>query len=181
MVKTLSSDAFEGRGPATAGEKRTIDYVTSQMQAAGVQPGGDVQEDGTRAWTQAVPLLRSDIAGTPALSVSVDGKPRALTQGEEIAVRAALDGSKSVEITDAPIVFVGYGVTAPERDWDAFKGVDLKGKIALVLVNDHDSETGSSGPGGSDFGSTATTHYGRWHHTEPETYPQGANCQLAPH
>src|SRR3546814_281845 len=74
MVKTLSSDAFEGRGPATAGEKRTIDYVTSQMQAAGVQPGGDVQEDGTRAWTQAVPLLRSDIAGTPALSVSVDGK-----------------------------------------------------------------------------------------------------------
>src|SRR3546814_4015901 len=100
MVKTLSSDAFEGRGPATAGEKRTIDYVTSQMQAAGVQPGGDVQEDGTRAWTQAVPLLRSDIAGTPALSVSVDGKPRPLTQGEEIAVRAAMDGSKSVEITD---------------------------------------------------------------------------------
>src|SRR3546814_3051404 len=102
MVKTLSADDFEGRGPATAGEKKTIDYVTAQMQAAGVQPGGDVQEDGTRAWTQAVPLLRSDIAGAPKLSVSVDGKPRALTQGGEIAVRAAMDGSRSGEIVDAP-------------------------------------------------------------------------------
>src|SRR3546814_4723488 len=85
------------------------------MQAAGVQPGGDVQEDGTRAWTQAVPLLRSDIAGAPKLSVSVDGKPRALTQGGEIAVRAAMDGSRSVEIVDAPIVFVGYGVRSEEH------------------------------------------------------------------
>src|SRR3546814_18355969 len=108
------------------------------MQAAGVQPGGDVQEDGTRAWTQAVPLLRSDIAGAPKLSVSVDGKPRALTQRGEIAVRAAMDGSRSVEIVDAPIVFVGYGVTAPERGWAEFKGVDLQGKIDPELVNDHD-------------------------------------------
>src|SRR3546814_20859259 len=103
------------------------------MQAAGVQPGGDVQEDGTRAWTQAVPLLRSDIAGTPALPVSVDGKPRPLTQGEEIAVRAAMDGSKSVEINDAPLAFVGYGLTAPERDWDVFKGPALNGHSARVL------------------------------------------------
>src|SRR3546814_13037529 len=85
------------------------------MQAAGVQPGGDVQEDGTRAWTQAVPLLRSDIAGAPKLSVSVDGKPRPLTQGGEIAVRAAMDGSRSVEIVGAPTVFVGHGVLAPGR------------------------------------------------------------------
>src|SRR3546814_469185 len=176
MVKTLSSDAFEGRGPATAGEKKTIDYVVAQMQAAGVQPGGDVQEDGTRAWTQAVPLLRSDIAGTPALSVSVDGKPRALTQGEEIAVRAAMDGSKSVEITDAPIVFVGYGVTAPERDWDDFKGVDLKGKIALVLVNDPDYETGEG-----DFGGKAMTYYGRWTYKYEEAARQGATGMLVIH
>src|SRR3546814_15517286 len=115
MVKTLSSDAFEGRGPATAGEKRTIDYVTSQMQAAGVQPGGDVQEDGTRAWTQAVLLLRSDIAGTPALSVSVDGKPRPLTQGEELAVRAALAGPQSVAATHAPPGLVEPG-RAPLRE-----------------------------------------------------------------
>src|SRR5690606_28879683 len=148
MVETLSADDFEGRGPATAGEQQTIDYGAAALRAAGVQPGGDLQAGGTRGWTQAVQLLRSNIAGTPALSVSVDGKPRALTQGEEIAVRAAMDGSKSVEITDAPIVFVGYGVTAPERDWDDFKGVDLEGKIALVLVNDPDYETGEGDFGG---------------------------------
>src|SRR3546814_2111990 len=91
-----------------------------------------------------------------------------LTQGEEIAVRAAMDGSKSVEITDAPLVFVGYGVTAPERDWDDFKGVDLKGKIALVLVNDPDYETGGSGTGGSDFGGKAMTYYGRWTYRSEE-------------
>src|SRR5690606_14152748 len=96
MVKTIAADDFEGRGPATSGEKKTIDYVTAQMQAASLQPGGDLRPDGTRAWTQAVPLLRSEIAGEPALSVSIDGEPRALTQGGEIAVRAAMDGSKSV-------------------------------------------------------------------------------------
>jgi len=176
MVKTLSADDFEGRGPATAGEKKTIDYVTAQMQAAGLQPGGDLQPDGSRAWTQAVPLLRSDIAGEPALSVTIDGKPRALGQGEEIAVRAAMDGSQSVEITDAPIVFVGYGVTAPERDWDDFKGVDLKGKVALVLVNDPDYESGEG-----DFGGKAMTYYGRWTYKYEEAARQGATGMLVIH
>src|SRR5690606_52008 len=170
------ADDFEGRGPATAGEKKTIDYVTAQMQAAGLQPGGDPQPDGTRAWTQAVPLLRSDIAGEPALSVSIDGKPRALTQSGEIAVRAAMDGSKSAQITDAPIVFVGYGVTASERDWNDFKGVDLKGKVALVLVNDPDYETGEG-----DFGGKAMTYYGRWTYKYEEAARQGATGMLVIH
>lgn len=100
-VKTLSSDEFEGRGPATAGETKTIDYVVAQMKAAGIQPGGDLK-DGKRLWTQAVPLLRTEIAGTPTLSVAVKKKARALTQGNEIAVRAALDGSKSVSFKNAP-------------------------------------------------------------------------------
>jgi len=77
-VKTLSSDAFEGRGPATAGETKTVDYVVARMKDAGLQPGGDLK-DGKRAWTQAVPLLRADIAGTPKFSVDVDGKSQALT------------------------------------------------------------------------------------------------------
>src|SRR5690606_27223757 len=139
------------------------------MQAAGLQPGGDVQADGPRAWTQAVPRLRSDTAGTPTLSVSVDGKPPTMAQGAESAVRAAMDGSKTVEINDAPIVFVGYGVTAPERDWDDFKGVDLRGKIALVLVNDPDYETGKG-----DFGGKAMTYYGRWTYKYEEAARQGA-------
>src|SRR3546814_17330923 len=102
MVKTLSSDAFEGRGPATAGEKKTIDYVVAQMQAAGVQPGGDVQADGTRAWTQAVPLLRSDLAGTPALSVILAGTPHALTQSAESRMRPAWAASLAVEVPLPP-------------------------------------------------------------------------------
>ncbi|MGN7726412.1 M28 family metallopeptidase [Luteimonas sp. 22616] len=175
MVKTLSSDAFEGRGPATAGEKKTIDYVTAQMQAAGLQPGGDLV-DGNRGWTQAVPLLRAQISGEPELSVDIDGKPQALSQGEQVAIRAAMDGSTSVEIKDAPIVFVGYGVTAPERDWDDFKGVDLKGKIALVLVNDPDFETGDG-----DFGGKAMTYYGRWTYKYEEAARQGATGMLVIH
>ena len=155
-VKTLSSDAFEGRGPATAGETRTIDYVVAQMKAAGLEPGGDLV-DGKRSWTQDVPLARFQISGTPAIEIDIDGKPQKLTQGTEIALRAAQDGSKRVDIEHAPLVFVGYGVTAPERNWDDFKGVDLKGKIAVALVNDPDYETGKG-----DFGGKAMTYYGRW-------------------
>ena len=93
-VKTLSSDAFEGRGPATPAETRTIDYVVAQMKAAGVQPGGDIV-DGKRSWTQAVPLLRSAIVGTPTLTLVIDGKLQPLTQGGQIAVRAPTNGSSS--------------------------------------------------------------------------------------
>jgi Zn-dependent M28 family amino/carboxypeptidase len=174
-VKTLSSDAFEGRGPATEGEKKTIAYVVEQMQAAGLSPGGDL-EDGKRTWTQAVPLLRSEIRGEPKLAVDFDGKPQALAQGEQIAVRAAMDGSKSVSIDGAPIVFVGYGVKAPERNWDDFKGVDLKGKVALVLVNDPDFETGQG-----DFGGKAMTYYGRWTYKYEEAARQGATGMLVIH
>ncbi|EDN84176.1 hypothetical protein BIFADO_00023, partial [Bifidobacterium adolescentis L2-32] len=102
-VKVLSSDEFEGRGPATEGEKKTIDYLIAQFKAAGVQPGGDLK-DGKRLWTQAVPLLRSQISGTPNLSVAVKKKARPLVQGNDIAVRAALDGFKAVNIKNAPLV-----------------------------------------------------------------------------
>ncbi|MHA6205459.1 M28 family metallopeptidase [Dyella soli] len=174
-VKTLASDAFEGRGPATAGETKTIDFVVAQFKAAGVQPGGDLK-NGKREWTQAVPLLQSDIAGKPALSFSVNGKNEALTQGKEIAVRAALDGSKAVSIKNAPLVFIGYGVKAPERNWDDFKGVDLKGKIAVVLINDPDFETGVG-----DFGGKAMTYYGRWTYKYEEAARQGAAGMLIVH
>ncbi len=174
-VKTLSSDAFEGRGPATPAETKTIDYVVAQMKAAGLQPGGDLS-NGKRAWTQAVPLLRTEIIGTPALSLSIDGKSQSLTQGNEIAVRAPMDGSTSVAIANAPLVFVGYGVNAPERHWDDFKGVDLHGKIAVVLINDPDFETGVG-----DFGGKAMTYYGRWTYKYEEAARQGALGMLVIH
>ena len=174
-VKVLSSDEFEGRGPATEGETKTVDYVVTQLKAAGVQPGGDLK-DGKREWTQAVPLARSEITGTPQLSVQAGGKAQPLTQGEQIAVRAAQDGTASVDIANAPLVFVGYGVKAPERGWDDFKGVDLKGKIAVVLINDPDFEGGEG-----DFGGKAMTYYGRWTYKYEEAARQGALGLLIVH
>ncbi|AZR28077.1 M28 family peptidase [Xanthomonas vasicola pv. arecae] len=174
-VKELASDAYEGRGPATAGEEKTIAYLSKQFAEAGLQPGGDLA-NGKRAWTQAVPLRRADIVGTPTISVQNAGKPQALTQGKQIAIRAALDGSSHVEIANAPLVFVGYGVKAPERNWDDFKGVDLKGKIAVVLINDPDFETGKG-----DFDGVGMTYYGRWTYKYEEGARQGALGVLVVH
>jgi Zn-dependent M28 family amino/carboxypeptidase len=174
-VKTLSSDAFEGRGPATPAETKTINYVIGQFKAAGVAPGGDLV-DGKRGWTQAVPLLRTEIEGTPDVSLNLDGKTRALTQGGEIAVRAAQDGSTHIDIEHAPLVFVGYGVSAPERHWDDYKGMDLHGKIAVVLVNDPDYATGHG-----DFGGKAMTYYGRWTYKYEEGARRGALGVLVVH
>ena len=174
-VKTLSSDAFEGRGPATPAETRTIDYVVEQMKAAGLQPGGDLK-DGKRLWTQAVPLLRSEIIGAPTLSLTLGDKSEPLTQGEQIAIRAPMNGASTIDISHAPLVFVGYGVKAPERNWDDFKGADLHGKIAVVLVNDPDFETGKG-----DFGGKAMTYYGRWTYKYEEAARQGALGLLVVH
>ena len=174
-VRELASDAYEGRSPATAGEEKTIAFLSKQFAAAGMQPGGDLQ-DGKRLWTQAVPLLKGDIVGKPVLSLSSQGKPQTLTQGQEIAVRAAMNGASSVDISNAPMVFLGYGVKAPERNWDDFKGVDLKGKIAVVLINDPDFETGAG-----DFDGKGMTYYGRWTYKYEEGARQGAAGVLIVH
>ena len=174
-VKVLSSDAYEGRAPATEGEKKTVAYIIEQYKAAGLQPGGDLK-DGQRAWTQDVPLARFETEGPVAVSVNLGGKTQTWTQGEEVALRAAQTGADRVSIKDAPIVFVGYGVTAPERNWDDFKGQDLKGKIALVLVNDPDFETGKG-----DFGGKAMTYYGRWTYKFEEAARRGAAGFLVVH
>ena len=173
--KMLSSDDFEGRAPATPGEEKTVAYVTAQMQAAGLQPGGDLK-DGKRAWTQAVPLGRFEIKGPMDLQLSAGGTTQKLSQGEEITVRAAMNGDKAVAIQDVPLVFVGYGIKAPERNWDDFKGVDLHGKIAVALINDPDFETGVG-----DFGGKAMTYYGRWTYKYEEAARQGAIGLLIVH
>ena len=174
-VQVLSSDAYEGRAVATPGETRTVDYLIRQFREAGLQPAGDLV-DGKRAWTQDVPLGRFEITGPVTVSVG-DGKARtAWTQGSEIAVRAAMNGAHQVAIADAPLVFVGYGVTAPERHWDDFKGVDLKGKIAVVLINDPDVDGGEG-----DFGGKAMTYYGRWTYKYEEMARRGAVGTLIVH
>ncbi|MBV8685873.1 MAG: M28 family peptidase [Alphaproteobacteria bacterium] len=178
-VRILSSDEYQGRGPATAGETKAVDYIVAQMKAAGLQPGGAIVR-GKRGWTQDVPLLRASIEGSPALAFDLGGRRQAVTQGEEIAVRAALTGAHRVTLRDAPLVFVGYGVKAPERNWDDFKGVDLKGKVMVVLVNDPDFEAGATGSGG-DFGGKAMTYYGRWTYKYEEAARQGAAGVLVVH
>ncbi|MBA2935020.1 M28 family peptidase [Sphingomonas sp. CGMCC 1.13654] len=167
-IRTLSSDAFEGRGPATAGETKTLAYLIQQFQAAGLQPGGPLK-NGKRGWTQDVPLLRSEIVGQPDIAMDIAGAKTPLVQGNEIAIRAPMDGEKTIAIDNAPLIFVGYGVKAPERNWDDFKGVDLHGKIMVVLVNDPDYETGQG-----DFGGKAMTYYGRWTYKYEEGARQGA-------
>lgn len=175
IVKTVSGDDFEGRAPATPAEAKTVDYLIAQFKAAGLVPGGDL-EGGRRGWTQSVPLVKTEFRGTPQITLQVGTQRDALAQGEQIAVRAALDGSTAVSIQQAPLVFVGYGVSAPERRWDDYKGVDLKGKIAVVLVNDPDFETGSG-----DFGGKAMTYYGRWTYKFEEAARRGALGVLIVH
>ncbi|CAN1567455.1 Iap Predicted aminopeptidases [Caulobacteraceae bacterium] len=172
-IKTLSSDEFEGRAPASAGEEKTVAFLVDQLKQIGLEPGGDLK-DGKRAWTQDVPLARFQIVGTPSLGVTINGKTTPLTQGEEIAIRAAQTNVDSVTFSGAPIVFAGYGIKAPERDWDDFKGMDLKGKIVLVMINDADYETGVAGQPGGDFGGKAMTYYGRWTYKFEEAARQGA-------
>ena len=174
-VQTLGSDAFEGRAPATRAETKTVAYLSDQFAKAGLQPGGDLV-NGKRQWTQAVPLLKSEFTAAPQVSLDIAGKATPLTQGEQIAVRAPTNGDKGLAIDGAPLVFVGYGVKAPERGWDDFKGQDLRGKIMVVLVNDPDFEGGEG-----SFGGKAMTYYGRWTYKYEEGARQGAKGVLVIH
>src|ERR1700752_4618375 len=134
-VQTLGSDAYEGRGVNTRAEVKTVDYIVGQFKAAGLQPGGD-PDGSTRKWTQDVPLLQSDWQAAPRMTMNLGGQQVPLTQGEQIAARAPTNGQSAVNLDNVPLVFVGYGVKAAERNWDDFKGQDLRGKVMVVLVND---------------------------------------------
>ncbi|HYN80611.1 MAG TPA: M28 family metallopeptidase [Gemmatimonadaceae bacterium] len=170
-IRTVSSDAFLGRGPATPAEEMTVNYIRDRLQAAGVQPGGP-----NGSWFQEVPLVKADIVGAPSLTVNVNGQPTSLRQGEQIAVRASMQNVDRVSIQNAPIVFLGYGVRAPERNWDDFKGENVRGKVGLVLINDPDFETGQG-----DFGGKAMTYYGRWTYKYEEAARQGLAGMLVVH
>jgi Zn-dependent M28 family amino/carboxypeptidase len=173
--KFISTDAFEGRGPATRAETKTINYIADQMRQIGLKPGGDTV-NGQRSWFQNVPLLKADWAADPVVTIQGPGGSMRLTQGNEIAVKAPLNGANQVRIANAPIVFAGYGVSAPERNWDDFKGQDVRGKIIVVLINDPDFEGGEG-----DFGGKAMTYYGRWTYKYEEAAKRGAAGVLIVH
>ncbi len=170
-VKVLAGDDYQGRGPATPAEAKVIDYVVGQFKSFGLEPGG---ENG--GWTQAVPLARFELTGPINLSLTSNGQTQTLSQGDQVVVQTLVP-TDHVAIANAPLVFVGYGVKAPERKWDDFKGYDLHGKIAVVLINDPDFENPSS----KLFGGEAETYYGRWTYKYEEAARQGALGMLIVH
>ncbi len=169
-VKVLASDAFGGRAPGTAGEARTIDWLVGQFRAAGLEPGGR-----GGSWTQDVPLIRTRLGKG---GVAANGT--ALVPGTDIYLSTVRPVDRAT-IARAPMVFVGYGVTAPERQWDDFKGVDLKGKVAVFLVNDPDFEAVAGEPAAGRFGDRRMTYYGRWTYKFEEAARRGAIAALIVH
>lgn len=130
-ARTLSSDAFGGRGPGEPGEAATIRYLAARFAAAGLQPGG---EHG--GWTQDVPLVRLD--REPGATMVVDGTPLVLGRDAALALRNA----GATAVAAAPLVFAGFGIVDAKTGYDAYAGVDMAGKVAVILANDPDFEAG---------------------------------------
>ncbi len=174
-VKTMTLDQFEGRAPGTAGEDRTIGYLIGRFEALGLEPGG---VDGS--WTQPVPLLHTALGKPETLSITGKTGTMALKAGKDIYV-STLQPKDQAVVDNAEMVFVGYGVTAPERGWDDYKDVDLKGKVAVFLVNDPDFAAAADEPVADTFGGRAMTYYGRWTYKFEEASRRGAVAALIVH
>uniref|UniRef100_UPI002FC78420 M28 family metallopeptidase n=1 Tax=Brevundimonas sp. TaxID=1871086 RepID=UPI002FC78420 len=170
-VRVLASDEYQGRGIATPAEDMTIRYLSEQYAAAGFGPGGP-----NGSWTQDVALNRFSASNFRGVNLKVAGETIPLTQGQQITISTRLPGDH-VMLTDKPLVFVGYGIKAPERNWDDFKGVDVRGKVIVVLVNDADFEE----PALDTFNGRAMTYYGRWTYKYEEAARQGAAGVLIVH
>lgn len=134
-VEKLSSDEFLGRGPGEAGEEKTIAYLAQAFEKAGLAPAG---ENGT--WFQEVPLVRLDRQPGATLSLTVGGQEIPLALGRDASLSLRNPGPTAVKA--APLVFAGYGVVDAAKGWDSYKGIDMKGKIAVILANDPDFEAG---------------------------------------
>src|SRR5499425_1020834 len=168
-VKKLASDEFEGRGTGQKGGDAAADWIAKQFESFGLKPGG---EKGT--YFQEVPMM-----GVKTLSSSTfafapaNGAEVPLKYADEIVTNN--EGQSEVADIDAPIVFVGFGITAPEYKWDDYKGTDLKGKVALVFVNEPESNDEKF------FKGKALTYYGRWTYKYEETARLGAVATLIIH
>lgn len=175
VTQVLASAEFEGRAPGTRGEERTVGYLVEQFRAAGLEPGAP---DGS--YVQEVPLVRTQVPPDAAIHVVVDSVRRPLLQLRDLAT-LALRPVDRVTIDDAPLVYVGYGVHAPERGWDDYKGIDLRGKVAVYLVNDPDFESGPADDAHGRFGGRAATYYSRWTYKYEEAARRGAIAALIVH
>lgn len=162
-IRVLSSDEFEGRAPSSAGETKTINYLAEQYKALGVQPGnGD-------SYFQSVPLISISASPDMSLNASFGKETKSYAFGKDfVAVSPQTRGKAALE--NSEVVFVGYGIVAPEYDWNDYKGLDVKGKTVLILVNDPGYQTQND----SLFTGNAMTYYGRWTYKFEEAGRQGA-------
>jgi Zn-dependent M28 family amino/carboxypeptidase len=174
-IKTLSSDEFEGRKPGSAGEQKTIAYMQQQFQQIGLKPGNP---DGT--YLQNVPLAGITSKAEPSLSVK--GKKLDLVNKKDYVAFSEHYVPK-VEVKNSDIVFVGYGVVAPEYDWNDYKDVDVKGKTILMLVNDPavPDPKDTSKLDEKMFKGKAMTYYGRWTYKYEIASTRGAAAAIIIH
>ena len=169
-VQALSSDEFGGRAPGSDGEEKTIAYLTAQFQRLGLKPGnGD-------SFVQAVPMVETTADESTVLRLDVKGQPRELKFGSEMMI-GTRSGQPQVRIDDSELVFVGYGVNAPELGWNDYAGVDVKGKTVLMFVNDPGFHTQDE----SLFEGKRMTYYGRWTYKYEEAARQGAAAAIIIH
>ncbi|MGZ8297556.1 MAG: M28 family metallopeptidase [Allosphingosinicella sp.] len=162
-TQILSSDEYEGRAPTTKGEDKTIAYIAQRFEKAGLQPGNEGR------WYQDVPMV--EISTTPSpLRITGGGAP--LTFGWRTDfVANTYRVTPQVDLDNSEMVFVGYGINAPERGWNDYEGVDVRGKTVVILVNDPDWRNDDlEGP----FNGKAMTYYGRWTYKYEEAARQGA-------
>ncbi|MGH8446368.1 MAG: M28 family metallopeptidase [Solimonas sp.] len=174
-IRVLASDAFEGRLPGTPGEDKTVRYLTEQFKALGLAPGNP---DGT--YVQEVPLV--GISGTPAMQFKVGRKSIKLEPKHDF-VATTQRFVPEVSVKDSDVVFVGYGVQAPEYDWDDYKGLDVRGKTLVMLINDP-AVPDPNDPSKLDvnyFKGPAMTYYGRWTYKYEMASKLGAAAAIIVH
>ena len=169
-IETLSSDAFEGRGPASEGETQTLNYLTAQLEALGVGPGnGD-------SYLQEVPLVA--ITADPDITYTVTGGTGTTTYAYGTEMMAGSRRlTEEITLEASELIFVGYGVVAPEYDWNDYAGLDVTGKTVVILVNDPGFATQDE----TLFNGNAMTYYGRWTYKYEEASRQGAAAALIVH
>ena len=170
LVKTLSSDAFEGRGPGSPGEEKSVDYIKAQFERIGLQPGND------GSWFQTVPMTETTADESTELHIDVKGKPHDLKFGSDMVI-GTRTGKPEIKIDASKLVFVGYGVDAPEQKWNDYAGVDVKGKTVVMLVND----PGFHAHDESLFEGKRMTYYGRWTYKYEEAARKGAVAAIIIH
>ena len=171
VISRLASDEFEGRGPGTRAEDLTITEIIARFKAAGVQPGNNGQ------WLQEVPTVDITAKGVSSLTVTGSSKPLSFAYGSDF-VAGSYRATPQTAIANSEMVFVGYGIVAPELGWNDYAGVDMKGKTAIILINDPDyAMTTEDGP----FKGRRMTYYGRWTYKFEEAARQGAAAALIVH